>query len=606
MHGSEVHQNSLLFVAYSDRLSSNAKGDQEGLAFITSASEHRSNNIWTYRWNNSIANLGTVLPSFYIPQMSLYASYSPKMGMSGSYGSSHCLTQAEEKSLKQHRKTYSLPETGNCETTPLLPPSPPPPPTEDLERGRKEVSSDATKMSGTLLTTIFVVTLGSSLQFGYGTGVMNNSQDVIMDYFHNHGKEYTVMQWGTTVSCYGIGGLLGSLLGPKVIGSYCGRRATLLINNVFLIVSSLLISLAPEWWYQATGRVFVGIVAGIATAVVPTYFSEISPIEIRGAVGTMHQLGITVGILISQALSTPSLNLLGSQENWQWLFLVPVLCGILELIVLPFCPESPSYLYTTQGKKAARHALIRLQSESVADEYLGYIEEEIQDASTGSGTMSIRELFFDRTLRKQLVVGITVQLMMQFSGIDAVFYYSTFVFKQAGVTDPALATTCLGVINVIITIFAVKFMDSAGRKTLLTYSWYGMCTSFSLLTTSFILKDHGVPNMDQLSVVATTGVIIFFAFGPGCVAWFIIAEIIPLYARDSAMALGIFINWIANWLIAFSFPLLLQYTQPYTFLIFVSTTAYFLYFTRRFVPETKGLTVSQLAAEFDAMPIWSC
>jgi SP family facilitated glucose transporter-like MFS transporter 1 len=425
-----------------------------------------------------------------------------------------------------------------------------------------------------------------------------------------------------------------------VIGAHFGRRDTLLINNIFLMISSIFIAFAPEWYYQALGRIFVGVVAGVATSVVPTYFSEISPVAIRGAVGTMHQLGITVGILISQALSTPSLNLLGSRDKWQWLFFIPVLCGLLELAVLPFCPESPSYLYTTKGKKAARAALVQLQSEKVADEYMGYIQEEIanvdNDKDDGSTTMSIRELIGDRSLRKQLVVGITVQLMMQFSGIDAVFYYSTSVFKQAGVSDPALATTGLGIINVIITIFAVKFMDSAGRKILLTYSWIGMCTSFILLTTSFILKDHGVEYMDQLSVVAMTGVIIFFAFGPGCVAWFIIAEIIPLYARDSAMALGIFINWIANWLVgkngkklsvaecyficiafgaltlfrifhaAFTFPILLQYTQPYTFLVFVSTTAFFLFFTIRFVPETKGLTVSQLAKEFDAMPLWTC
>lgn len=435
---------------------------------------------------------------------------------------------------------------------------------------------------------------------------MNNSEDVILEYFRKQGKEYTVVQWGTTVSCYGIGGLVGSLLGPKVIGAYVGRRATLLINNIFLILSSILIAFAPEWWYQAVGRIFVGTVAGVATSVVPTYLSEVSPIAIRGAIGTLHQLGITVGILVSQALSTPSLNLLGSQEKWQWLFAVPVLCGLLEIVILPFCPESPSYLYGTKGKDAARQALVQLQSEDVADEYLAYIEEEVKSTSTGdNSSLTIRELFLEKKLRKQLTVGITVQLMMQFSGIDAVFYYSTMVFKQAGVSDPALATTCLGIINVIITIFAVKFMDSVGRKTLLTYSWYGMCASFLTLTCSFILKEKGIEYMDQLSVVATTGVIIFFAFGPGCVAWFIIAEIIPLYARDSAMALGIFINWIANWLVAFSFPILLQHTQPYTFLVFVATTAFFLYFTIHFVPETKGRTVSQLAAEFDAIPLWT-
>lgn len=94
---------------------------------------------------------------------------------------------------------------------------------------------------------------------------MNNSEIYIVNYFHNQDKEYTLMQWGTTVSCYGVGGLIGAVLGPKVIGRYCGRRTTLLINNVFLVISSLLIALAPRWWYQALGRIFIGIVAGIAT-----------------------------------------------------------------------------------------------------------------------------------------------------------------------------------------------------------------------------------------------------------------------------------------------------------------------------------------------------
>lgn len=176
------------------------------------------------------------------------------------------------------------------------------------------------------------------------------------------------------------------------------------------------------------------------------------------------------------------------------------------------------------------------------------------------------------------------------------------VFRQASVGDPELATTGLGVINVIITIFAVKYMDSAGRKTLLRYSWMGMCTSYIILTSSFIFKPH-LAYMDQVSVVSMTGVIIFFAFGPGCIAWFIIAEIFPVVARDSAMTIGIFINWTANWLVAFSFPILLQYTQPFTFLIFVASTAYFLYFTNHFVPETKGLTIAQVTAIFDHIPL---
>ena len=99
---------------------------------------------------------------------------------------------------------------------------------------------------------------------------------------------------------FGVGGLLGSIIGPKIIGNYCGRRATLLMNNVFLLVSSFLMVFAREWWWQAIGRVLMGIVARIATAVVTTYFSEIIPIPVCRAVGTMHQLSITVSNVLAE------------------------------------------------------------------------------------------------------------------------------------------------------------------------------------------------------------------------------------------------------------------------------------------------------------------
>jgi sugar porter (SP) family MFS transporter len=455
-------------------------------------------------------------------------------------------------------------------------------------------------------------------------GVLNNSRDIIIEYFEQKGQAYSLVHWGVTVSCYGVGGLLGSLVGPRVLGLFMGRKTTLLVNNLFLMIACACIAWAPVWWVQAIGRIFQGMVAGIATAVVPTYLSEISPIAIRGGVGTMHQLAITMGILISQYLSTPSLLMFGSIDKWKLLFLVPALCGVFQLIFLPWLPESPSYLYAHIGREAARDAIVRLQSEDVADEYLGYIEQELyrqnnnaNDNKKGASieerlqqppeedSMTMMELLCDRTLRKQLIVGTVVQLMMQFSGIDAVFYYSTSVFQQASVVDPELATTGLGIINVLVTIVAVRYMDTAGRQILLKWSWMGMCTSYVILTASFVLQPY-LPGMGRLSVISMTGVIIFFAFGPGCIAWFIIAEIFPLYARDSAQAFGIFINWIANWLVAFSFPILLVYTQPFTFLIFVASTSYFLYFTLHFVPETKGKTVKEVTDMFREIPIELC
>lgn len=535
--------------------------------------------------------------------MSLYASHSPKLSLTGSFASSLNLAEYQQQEVEEGRaRERRLRQSPRIDERTPLKPLP-----QDEREPSPSISCSSTTLNATLLITILVVTLGSSFQFGYATGVMNNAEAYIMEYYHEQGKEYTLVGWGTTVSSYGIGGLLGSIIGPKFIGRYCGRRTTLLWNNAFLFIGNWSIAHAPYWWHQAIGRIFTGIVAGISTSVVPTYFSEISPIASRGAVGTMHQLGITVGILISQALSTPSLNLFGSVEHWKWLFFMPCVTGVLELCVLPFCPESPSYLFSTEGEAAARRALQRLLSPSESvEEYLDNIRSE---ASSSKGdtksNMSVMELFRERSLRKQLIVGITCQLMMQFSGIDAVFYYSTTVFYQAGVSDPELATTCLGIVNVLITLIAVRFMDSAGRKTLLTWSWIGLFISFTILTMSFVCKPY-LDWMDELSVAATTLVIVFFAFGPGCISWFIIAEIFEFHARDTAMTVGIFINWGANWLVAFSFPHLLEYTQPFTFLIFVMTAIFFLYFTLRFVPETKGLTVAQITENFKNVPLWTC
>jgi SP family facilitated glucose transporter-like MFS transporter 1 len=448
--------------------------------------------------------------------MSLAGAHTPHVSTTNHFSPTLDLSKCFESEERAIITQEGVKEKRLDEGTPLL-----------RENARTKVHVDTT-INTTLLMTIIVVTIGSSFQFGYGTGILNNSEAFIVQYYEARGKTYSLVAWGTTVSCFGIGGLVGSVLGPKVIGRYCGRRTTLLVNNIFLVISSVLMVSAPVWWYQAISRVFMGITAGVATAVVPTYLTEISPVSVRGAVGTSHQVGVTVGILVAQVLSTPSLNLLGSEDRWQWLFLVPVLCGLVEVVVLPFCPESPSYLYSTVGKEAARRALVRLQCEEVADQYLEFIREEVESSADSTGVVNkngitVRELFADLTLRKQLIVGITVQLMMQFSGIDAVLYYSTKVFYQAEVSDPELATTCLGAINVVVTIFALKWMDTAGRKTLLTYSLIGMFCSYFLLTTSFALKPY-LSYMDQLTVAATTGVIVCFAFGPGCIAWFIIAE----------------------------------------------------------------------------------
>ena len=210
-----------------------------------------------------------------------YGSAASLSSMEGASGSSPFLHAAYRKvaAARQEEMGFTHFSSKNRSTrdeeTPLLS-TPDTSSSQGSLRPDDDRETTAEPLSWTLLVTVLVVTLGSSFQFGYGTGVMNNSRSFIMGYFESHDKEYTLLEWGTVVSAYGVGGLIGSVLGPKVIGHFTGRRGTLLVNNVFLFLSSYWISFAPYWWWQVMGRIAIGIVAGVSTAVVPTYLAEIS------------------------------------------------------------------------------------------------------------------------------------------------------------------------------------------------------------------------------------------------------------------------------------------------------------------------------------------
>ena len=154
---------------------------------------------------------------------------------------------------------------------------------------------------------------------------------------------------------------------------------------------------------------------------------------------------------------------------------------------------------------------------------------------------------------RQLVVGVVLQLSIQLSGIDVIFYYSTLVLRQATVADPQLATAWLGGLNVVMVLVANGTMEKARRRPVLLASWAGLCVSHALLACSQIgievaASDEGT--MRVLSLLGMAGVVTCFAFGPGCVAWYVIAEIFPMHARAAAFSLGVALNWAANGLVA--------------------------------------------------------
>ncbi|XP_052459098.1 solute carrier family 2, facilitated glucose transporter member 4 isoform X2 [Carassius gibelio] len=329
------------------------------------------------------------------------------------------------------------------------------------------------------------------------------------------------------------------------------------------------------------------------------YVGEIAPTTLRGALGTLHQLAIVTGILMAQILGLESL--LGSEQLWPVLLGVTVLPTVLQMTLLPFCPESPRFLYIIRCQEHhAKSALRRLTGRLEVSECLAEMKEEKRKMDM-ERKASITELFRSPLYQQPIIISILLQLSQQLSGINAIFYYSTDIFKKAGVESPVYATIGAGVVNCAFTIVSLFLVERMGRRTLFMLGLAGMCICAIIMTTSLTLLE-AVPSMSYLSMMAIFGFVAFFEVGPGPIPWFFVAELFSQGPRPAAMAVAGCSNWTANFLIGMGFQYAANLCGPYVFLIFALLLLLSLVFTFFRVPETRGKTFDQISATFNHHP----
>ncbi|XP_055373535.1 glucose transporter type 1 isoform X4 [Condylostylus longicornis] len=454
---------------------------------------------------------------------------------------------------------------------------------------------------------IFAAVLGM-LQFGYNTGVINAPEknienfmkDVYKDrYGEDISEEFIQQLYSVAVSIFAIGGMLGGFSGGWMANRF-GRKGGLLLNNVLGISGACLMGftkVSHSYEILFLGRFIIGVNCGLNTSLVPMYISEIAPLNLRGGLGTVNQLAVTVGLLLSQVLGIE--QILGTNEGWPILLGLAVCPAILQLILLPVCPESPRYLLITkQWEEEARKALRRLRASSSVEEDIEEMraEERAQQAESHISTM---ELICSPTLRAPLIIGIVMQLSQQFSGINAVFYYSTSLFISSGLAEDSAKFCSIGIgaIMVVMTLVSIPLMDRTGRRTLHLYGLGGMFIFSIFITISFLIKEM-IDWMSYLSVISTLAFVVFFAVGPGSIPWMITAELFSQGPRPSAMAIAVLVNWMANFVVGIGFPSLKSALDNYTFLPFSVFLAIFWIFTYKKVPETKNKTFEEILALF--------
>lgn len=354
-----------------------------------------------------------------------------------------------------------------------------------------------------LVFSIFSAVLGM-FQFGFNTGVINAPQKILEEFIANVYKNRTGnwiseelrdVIWSITVSVFAIGGMIGGILAPSV-ANWCGRKTGMILNNTVAILGVTLMSssqLSQSIECLIAGRLFIGLNCGLSTALVPMYLTEIATVNLRGALGTVSQLGVTIGLLLSQILGLK--EILGTKDYWPLLFGFAFVPAVLQLIMLPFCPESPRYLLLSCGRVSeARLALRRLRDSSDVESDIEEMRAEDrahQEEVRKFGQLSsIRELLNHPWLRAPLIIGIMMQLSQQLSGINAIFYYSTDIFLSAEVPEDyaVYATMGVGFIMVIMTLVSIPLMDRLGRRTLHLYGLGGMFLASIFLTISLLVK----------------------------------------------------------------------------------------------------------------------
>jgi SP family galactose:H+ symporter-like MFS transporter len=422
----------------------------------------------------------------------------------------------------------------------------------------------------------------AGLLFGFDTGIISGALLFIEKDFI-----ITTETKELIVSSVLLGAMLGSLLGGRLTDSLGRRRLMLIISGLF-ITGTVIASFATQVNEILFGRLFIGFAIGIGSYTAPLYIAEVSPVELRGALVSLNQLAITLGILCSYLINYA---FTGMDSSWRWMFGIGLVPAVLLSIGMIFLPESPRWLVKQNKLNRAIEILQTLRSTTDVAQEIKDIENSLKIKQT-----SFREIF-SPWIRPVLFLGAMLGFIQQVTGINTIIYYAPTIFQLAGfhdVSSSILATVGIGVVNVLATIFAVFYLDKLGRRPLLLTGLVGMC--LSLLGLSFAFHFGGTFSaLRWFAMGCTFTYIICFAFSLGAILWLVVAEIFPLEVRATAMGVAVFSCWFWNFVVSSTFLTLLNLFGPsQTFLLYATLCVVSFIFCYHKTPETRGVTLEQI------------
>ncbi|XP_069488057.1 solute carrier family 2, facilitated glucose transporter member 9 isoform X2 [Ambystoma mexicanum] len=459
-----------------------------------------------------------------------------------------------------------------------------------------------------LIVASLVGAIGSSFLYGYNLSVVNAPTVYIKIFYNNtwiarHGQAMDGatldLLWSVTVSIFAIGGLFGTFCVSPMV-KVLGRKGTLLLNNLFAVIAALLMSLAllaGTFEMLILGRFLMGVDGGIALSTLPMYVSEISPKHIRGSLGQITAIMICVGVFTGQVVGLP--QLLGRESLWPCLFGLIAIPALIQLAVLPFLPESPRYLLlekkdTARAEKAFQ---VFLGKENVSQAMEDVLAESQMQRNVQ--ILSVLQLLRKRSVRRQIITVIVTMACYQLCGLNAIWFYTNSIFKNAGISSENIPyiTLSTGAVEILAAVVSGLTIERLGRRPLLIGGFGLMALFFAVLTACLTLQNRA-PWIPYLSIVVILLVIASFCLGPGGIPFILTGELFDQSHRPAAFMIAGTINWISNCVVGLLFPLIQKGLQTYCFLVFATVClagALYLFFV---LPETKNKTLAEISQSF--------
>ena len=452
----------------------------------------------------------------------------------------------------------------------------------DKDMAGKVSNEGPVRINAALLGATLVGALGGLL-FGFDTAVISGCQSDLVKLF-----TLTSGQQGFMTASAMLGATVGSLAAAKP-GDRFGRRDCLKIVAAFYLLCALGCAFSSSLTMIVIARFLGGLAVGASSVLGPMYLAEIAPASWRGRLVACFQVNIVFGVLMAYG-SNFFLGSMGLGANeWRWKLGVQAVPAFAFLTMLFFITRSPRWLLMKGKREEAAMVLGKIGVADVAGQ-MATIQESLHEEISGKA-----EPLFVKSLRKPVLLAITIAMFNQLGGINALWYYADQIFAMAGFDKHASAmqSVILGVVNLLSTLVGMAIIDKVGRKPLLICGSIGGAVSLGLVTWIFNSNLHA----DWL-VWLLGGMVICHAFGQGAVIWVFISEIFPNLVRSKGQTLGSFTHWFMAMLISGIFPMVARNLgqpnagMPFAFFSVMMVIQVFVVW--KFFPETKRVALEDM------------